>query len=86
MRFPLGRVVATPGALDTFGQEGCFALLRRHAGGDFGDLDGHDRKANERALKIEARIFSSYETPSGRVYVITEADRSSTCVLLPSEY
>ena len=86
MRFPLGRVVATPGALEAFGHEGCFLLLRRHAGGDWGDLDGHDRRENERALKIEARIFSAYETPSGRAWIITEADRSSTCVLLPEEY
>lgn len=86
MRFPLGRVVATPGVLATFGHEGCFLLLKRHAGGDWGDLGGSDRRANERALRDGERLFSSYATASGKVWVITEADRSSTCVLLPSEY
>lgn len=85
-RFELGRIVVTPGALATFGHDGCFALLSRHSGGDWGDLDGHDRKANERALREGARLFSAYETSAGKVWVITEADRSSTCVLLPSEY
>ena len=86
MRVPLGRVVATPGALGMFGHEGCFLLLRRHAGGDWGDLDGHDRRVNEQALKTGARLLSAYDTPAGRAWIITEADRSSTCVLLPSEY
>ena len=85
-RFALGRVVATPGALELVGPEGVYGLLRRHAAGDWGDLDAHDRGENSRALKTGARIFSAYETPAGRVWVITEADRSSTCVLLPSEY
>ena len=84
--FELGRVVATPGALATFGHEGCFLLLSRHVGGDWGDLDGRDRRANEQALKTGARLLSAYDTPVGRCWIITEADRSSTCVLLPSEY
>ena len=86
MRFELGRVVATPGALDMFGHEGIYVLLRRHAGGDWGDLDGHDRRENERALRDGARLLSAYDTPAGRCWIITEADRSSTCILLPSEY
>lgn len=86
MRVPLGCVVATPGALATFGHEGCFLLLRRHAGGDWGDVDEFDRRENERALKTGARLLSAYDTPAGRAWIITEADRSSTCVLLPSEY
>ena len=86
MRFPLGHIVATPGALETIGHEGCFALLRRHAGGDWGNLGDFDRRANERALRDGERLFSSYVTASGKVWTITEADRSSTCVLLPSEY
>ncbi len=86
MSFPLGRVVATPGALDLIGHGGCLALLSRHAAGDWGVLDSHDRRANERALRDGTRLFSSYETASGKVWVITEADRSSTCLLLPSEY
>ncbi len=84
--FELGRIVATPGAIETFGHEGCLALLQRHAGGDWGNLGDFDRRANERALRDDERIFSSYATASGKVWVVTEADRSSTCVLLPSEY
>ena len=86
MRFPLGRVVVPPGALEAFGYEGCFRLLSRHAGGDWGDVGGADRRENERALREGARLLSAYDTPAGRCWVITEADRSSTCVLLPSEY
>ncbi len=86
MRFDLGRVVATPGALETFGRQGCALLLSRHAGGDWGDLGGHDRRENERALKHGERLFSAYDTPAGKLWIITEWDRSSTCVLLPSEY
>lgn len=86
MRFPLGRVVATPGALEAVGHAGCFLLLKRHLGGDWGDLDGSDRRSNERALRDGERLLSAYDTGAGRVWIITEADRSSTCVLLPSEY
>ena len=84
--FELGRIVATPGAIETIGHEGCLLLLRRHAGGDWGDLDGHDRRANEQALKTGARLLSSYPVGDGKVWIITEGSRSSTCVLLPSEY
>lgn len=86
MRFSLGRVVATQGALTTFGYEGCFLLIVRHAGGDWGDVDGFDWRENERALRDGARLFSAYDTPAGRCWIITEGDRSSTCILLPSEY
>ncbi len=87
MRFPLGRVVATPGALALLDAGEVGDLLGRHASGDWGDLDAHDRRANAQALKTGARIFSAYETSKGgRVWIITEADRSSTCILLPEEY
>ncbi len=86
MRFGLGRIVATPGALATFGHEGCFRLLARHANSDWGDIDGFDGRENERALHDGARLFSAYDTPAGRCWIITGADRSSTCILLPSEY
>ena len=78
----------TPGALELVGHEGCLLLLRRHAGGDWGELDGHDRRANERALRDGARLLSSYPVGEAgeKVWIITEADRSSTCLLLPSEY
>jgi len=88
MRFELGQVVATPGALEALALAGVEPgeLLRRHLSGDWGELDGHDRRANERALRDGARLLSSYPVGDGKVWIITEADRSSTCVLLPSEY
>lgn len=86
--FELGRIVATPGAL-ALCQEAHVSpssLVARHAAGDWGELDTHDRRENQRALKDGARILSSYQTSQGRVWIITEADRSSTCLLLPEEY
>jgi len=84
--FLLGTVVATPGALERFGTATIAALLARHASGDWGDLCASDRSKNERALRAGERIFSAYDTPAGRCWVITEADRSSTCALLPEDY
>jgi hypothetical protein len=63
------------------------SLLARHVNGDWGELDEHDRKENEFSLKNGFRILSSYALGNGaKIWVITEADRSSTCLLLPSEY
>jgi hypothetical protein len=85
---PLGRVVATPGALKllTEAREHPFNYLARHATGDWGELCAFDRRQNEIALRDGYRIFSSYEVPVGRVWIITEADRSVTTILLPEEY
>lgn len=94
-RFPLGNVVATPPALATLERNSLepAKLLDRHLHGDFGDLDDHDRSANEAALKNGGRIFSAYTLADGdRLYVITEAvgddgvSRSSTCILTPQCY
>jgi exonuclease V gamma subunit len=63
------------------------SLLARHMNGDWGVLDEHDRTENEISLKNGFRILSSYALSNGaKIWVITEADRSSTCLLLPSEY
>jgi hypothetical protein len=90
MSFELGRVVATPGALEVLEEHGTDALtlLRRHAAGDWGELDAHDRRENARSLKHGFRVLSSYPVGEAgeKVWIITEADRSSTCLLLPSEY
>ena len=89
MRFPPGRVVATPAALELLGRYGKTPreYLDRHLAGDWGDLDAHDYRENERALKTGARLFSAYAvSPLNRLWIITEADRSSTCLLLPSDY
>jgi hypothetical protein len=83
-RFPLGRIVATRGALDL-----CLDLLpylRRHVTGDWGNLDEEDMVENEFSVANGFRILSAYETPSGKLWIITEADRSATTVLLPEEY
>jgi len=86
--FPLGLIVATPGALGAAAEKQIelAALIRRHATGDFGDLDEHDLAMNTAALTTGDRIMSVYEISGARLYVITEADRSATTVLLPEEY
>jgi hypothetical protein len=88
--FPLGQIVATPGALAALAKAGQTPLdfLSRHIKGDWGELDTHDRKENELGLKRGFRLLSSYRTSSGdtKVWVITEADRSVTTVLFPEEY
>ena len=87
--FPLGRVVATPGALAALEAAGELPhrYLARHVRGDWGELPDEDRKENELSLREGFRILSAYRTRLGvRLWVITEADRSSTCVLLPEEY
>ena len=89
MTFPLGRVLATPGALRAFeeAQETPLPYLSRHLQGEWGDLDPEDSAANERALTGGSRLLSAYQLRSGtRVWIITEADRSSTTILLPDEY
>lgn len=85
---PLGRVVATPGALKLLSEVGedPFEYLARHATGDWGELCAFDRRQNEVALREGLRVFSSYETSAGRIWLITEADRSITTILLPEDY
>jgi hypothetical protein len=85
---PLGRVVATPGALKllTEARKHPFDYLARHATGDWGELCAFDRRQNEIALRDGLRVLSSYDVPAGRVWIITEADRSVTTILLPEEY
>ena len=92
--FDLGRVVATPGALQALkdaavdGKE----LLDRHHTGDFGDLSADDKTANNEALKDGSQILSAYKLPNGiRIWVITDAAgddgrRACTTLLLPNEY
>ena len=85
---PLGRVVATPGALKLLTEAGGhpFHYLGRHATGDWGDLCAFDRRQNEVAVRDGSRVLSSYDVPQGRIWIITEADRSVTTILLPEEY
>lgn len=87
--FVLGMVVATPGALRAFerARQVPALYLARHVTGDWGDLDEHDRAENQFSLSHDLRLFSAYELGDGtRIWIITEADRSSTTILLPDEY
>jgi hypothetical protein len=87
--FPLGQVVATPGALAALEDAGQnpAEFLGRHVTGDWGDLDEHDRRENELSLRQGLRLLSAYQTSKGvRIWVITEWDRSATTILLPDEY
>ena len=86
--FPLGRVVATPAALEALEASGVSLaqLLVRHQSGDWGEVPREDARENERSVEHGCRIISSYYAGEERIWVITEADKSSTCLLLPSEY
>ena len=89
-RFSLGKVVATPRALSVLDEASVdpLALLHRHAAGDWGEIPACDAKENERCLKHGWRVLSSYplKEDGQKVWMITEADRASTCLLLPEEY
>ena len=86
--FPLGRLVATPGALTALAAAGenPVWLLARHQSGDWGDVGLEDRRTNNRDLREGRRLLSAYDVGGSRVWVITEADRSATTILLPAEY
>lgn len=87
VRVPLGAVMATPGALAQIPVIEMALALSHHARGDWGDLCKEDWRANNLALLSGARILSSYVSSAGvRFWIITEAGRSSTCILLPEEY
>jgi ribosome biogenesis protein Tsr3 len=90
IRFLPGRVVLTPGAAqalkDTPDTDPLDYLIR-HLTGDWGEIDAHDRKVNEEALRQGHRLLSCYALPDGRrLWIITEADRSASTFLLPQEY
>lgn len=86
-RFVIGAVVSTPAAQAQIGEEDVASALKRHMLGDWGELDGEDKRVNDSALQGGERLFSAYTSSSGvRFWVITEADRSVTTVLLPEDY
>ena len=86
--FTLGRIVATPAARDTLGElhYSPLDLLRRHMSGDWVEMASEDQQSNREALVEGDRIFSAYTLQGIKFWVITEADRSATTILLPSEY
>lgn len=91
-KFPLGQIVMTRGVNDLIAENAEFAKfatesLRRHASGDWGDLTEEDKRENEYALGKYLRLFSAYDKyPLPKIWIITEADRSVTTILFPSEY
>jgi hypothetical protein len=86
-KFPLGRVVITANAMNRIPNEDVLDAIRRHARGDWGELGEHDLQENERSLKDGCRLFSAYRDSNGqKFWVITEANRTVTTVLLPEDY
>lgn len=88
-KFELGDVVITPGALKALEEAGQspWEFLSRHQAGDWGELCEEDKEENELSLREGFRLFSAYTTRKGvKIWIITEADRSATTLLLPEEY
>jgi hypothetical protein len=86
--FQLGQIVATPGILELLESTGKAPseFIAKHVSGNWGDLCDEDRELNDAALKEQSRLFSAYTVGNEKIWLITEADRSSTTLLLPSEY
>lgn len=88
-KFKLGQVVSTPGAIQALQQsnETAWNYLVRHLSCDYGEICQEDKEANDEAVKDGSRILSAYMLKNGeKIWVITEADRSVTTILLPDEY
>lgn len=86
-KFPLGRTVITRRVLGRLTNEEVHGALARHTAGDWGDVCPEDRKENEVSLREGFRLMSVYESKTGeKFWVITEADRSATTVLMPEDY
>jgi len=90
MLFKLGQVVATPGALRVIEENviDTWSLLQRHANGDWGCVPEEDALENKLSVENGYRVMSSYplNDRGDKLWIITEANRSSTCLLLPEEY
>jgi len=86
-KFPLGRTVITRNALEQLTNEDVRAALARHGTGDWGQVCDDDRQENELSLREGYRLLSAYVSAAGeKFWVITEADRSATTVLMPEDY
>jgi hypothetical protein len=88
-RFRLGQVVATPGALAALEEahQSPQEFLERHQSGDWGEVGAEDWKENELSVRKNFRVLSAYTLSTGtKIWIITEADRSATTLLLPDEY
>jgi hypothetical protein len=91
MKFPLGKIFMTPGVAALIDKDAGLMLriaklLERHQSGDWGEVDEEDKLANDLSVKAGYRILSAYQVMNQRVWFITQADRSSTTILLPREY
>ena len=85
--FSLGQIVVTPNVLESVPRGEIFAALRRHQSRDWGDVSPQDKWANDRAIEDGERLLSVYHSKGGiKFWIITEADRSATTVLLPEDY
>ena len=90
-KFELGLVVTTIGIHaeiqdnEKFGAE-IFRALARYTNGDWGEIPKEDKATNEEAIRDEFRVFAGYKTSKGKIWIITEADRSVTTILFPKEY
>lgn len=88
-KFNLGQLLSTPGAIEAAERTGesLSTFLARHAAGDWGVVDAEDKAANDRAVVVGARLLSAYLLNDGtKLWIISEADRAATTVLLPDEY
>lgn len=86
-KFPAGIILTTPGVLETFEMSDVTSALERHFRCDWGDMSVTDKKANDQALEVGARLFSGYKVKGKeKLWIITEGDRSATTIMLPSEY
>jgi len=85
--FPTGQIVATQGVLANHNQAQLWPYITRHISGDWGNVSENDAKENSYSVSRDLRILSSYNMEDGtKIWIITEADRSATTVLLPDEY
>lgn len=85
----MGTLLITPGAMEALKKNATepVEFIRRHASGDWGELDAEDVRENKFSLEHGLRLLSAYRLPDGqKLWIITEADRSCTTLLLPEEY
>ena len=87
LKFPLGGIVITPGAAEKLSEKDVLSALAKHQCGEWGNLSDPDKEENELSLREGFRLLSAYESDGGiKFWLITEADRSLTTILLPEEY
>jgi len=85
--FPTEKLVATPAVLDAVPRPELLAAFQRHMRGDWGEVCATDRRANDQAVRNSERLLSVYRSEAGvKFWIITEANRSATTILLPKDY